>query len=176
MEKLRKHFNFQIVDILPAHEVKFIPEGKADLVISTVPLKNCKLEYVVVSPSFSDSDYIRVGNKIDALRNSRRLPSRVQDKGISPRGIIDCIQPYIYDAVPNQAPDLMKKLRRAIRNHFNESAGAEVEIFSPYLHHLLPPDHIALDVECTDWRDAIRKSAQKLMEWGYIEKRYTHER
>ena len=172
MEKLRKHFNFQIVDILPAHEVKFLPEGKADFVISTVPLRNCKLEYVVVSPSFNDSDYIRVGSKIDALRNSRRLPSRVQDKGISPKGIMDCIQPYIYDAVPEQAPDLMKKLRRAIRNHFNQSAGAEAEIFSPYLHHLLPPDHIELNVECTDWRDAIRKSAQKLMEWGYIEKRY----
>ena len=172
MEKLRKHFNFQIVDILPAHEVKFIPEGKADLVISTVPLKNCKLEYVVVSPSFSDSDYIRVGNKIDALRNSRRLPSRVQDKDISAKGVIDTIQPIIYEAVPTLAPGLMKNLRRSIRDYFNQSAGAEAEIFSPYLHHLLPPDHIALDVECTDWRDAIRKSARKLMEWGYIEKRY----
>ena len=172
MEKLKKHFNFQIVDIVPAHEVKFIPEGKADFVISTVPLRNCKLEYVVVSPSFNDSDYIRVGNKIDALRNSRHLPSRVQDRGISPKGVIDCIQPLVYDAVPEQAPELMKKIRRAVRNHFNQTAGAEAEIFSPYLHHLLPPDHIELDVECADWRDAIRKSAQKLMEWGYIEKRY----
>ena len=172
MEKLRKHFNFQIVDILPAHEVKFLPEGKADFVISTVPLKNCKLEYVVVSPAFNDSDYIRVGSKIDALRNSRHLPSRVQDKDISAKGVIDTIQPILYEAVPELAPGLMKNLRRSIRDYFNQSAGAEAEIFSPYLHHLLPPDHIELDVACTDWRDAIRKSAQKLMEWGYIEKRY----
>ena len=171
-EKLRKHFHFQIVDILPAHEIKFLPEDKADFVISTVPLKNCKLEYVIVSPSFNDSDYIRVGNKIDALRNSRHLPSRVQDKDISAKGVIDTIQPIIYEAVPDLAPNLMKQLRRSVRDYFNQSAGAEAEIFSPYLHHLLPPDHIELDVECTDWRDAIRKSARKLMEWGYIEKRY----
>lgn len=32
--------------------------------------------------------------------------------------------------------------------------------------------HIQLDVECTDWKDAVQKSAQALLEHGYIEKRY----
>ena len=80
MEKLKKHFNFQIVDIISAHEAKNIPEGRADFIISTVPLQNCKLDYVIVSTTFNDSDYVRVGNKIDALRNSRSLPSRIQEQ------------------------------------------------------------------------------------------------
>ena len=172
MEKLKKHFNFQIVDIISAHEAKNIPEGRADFIISTVPLQNCKLDYVIVSTTFNDSDYVRVGNKIDALRNSRSLPSRIQEQELSARGMIEKIRPVVNEMVPDQASALMKRLRRVIRDYFNQSSGADTAIFAPYLHHLLPQSNIALDVECSDWRDAVRKSAQKLLEWGYIEARY----
>ena len=172
MEKLKQHFHFQIVDVISAHEAQNIPEGKADFIISTVPLRGCKLDYVIVSPTFNDGDYVRVGSKIDALRNSRRLPSRVEERAISAKGVIERIRPIVYEAVPDQAAELMKQLRREIRDYFNQSAGADAEIFSPYLHHLLPPDHIELDVECDNWRDAVRRSAQKLVERGYIESRY----
>lgn len=172
MEKLKKHFHFQIVDVISAHEAQNIPEGKADFVISTVPLRGCKIDYVIVSPTFNDGDYVRVGSKIDALRNSRRLPSRVEERAISAKGVIERIRPIVYQAVPEQAAGLMKQLRREIRDYFNQSAGADAEIFSPYLHHLLPPDHIALDVECDNWRDAMDCSARKLIERGYIEPRY----
>lgn len=172
LEKLKQHFHFQIVDIISSHEAKNIPVGKADFIISTVPLHNCKLDHVIVSPSFNDRDYVRVGNKIDTLRNSRHLSSRIGDKEISARGMIEQIRPAVYEAVPEQAPALMKELRKIIRNYFHQSIEAEAEIFSPYLHHLLPQSNIELDVECTDWRDAVRKSAQKLLERGYIEKRY----
>ena len=55
---------------------------------------------------------------------------------------------------------------------FDQSQEADEEIFAPCLHHLLPPDHIQLDVRCTDWRDAVRRSAEKLLNSGYIEARY----
>lgn len=172
MEKLKKHFNFQIVDVISAHEAGNIPEGKADFVISTVPLRGCPLDYVIVSPTFSDSDYVRVGGKIDALRNSRHLPSRVEERAVSAKGIIERIRPIVYEEVPDLAPALMKKLRREIRDYFKQSAGADAEIFSPYLHHLLPEENIALNVECADWREAVRKSAEVLVERSYIEPRY----
>ena len=172
MEKLKKHFNFQIVDVISAHEAGNIPEGKADFVISTVPLRGCPLDYVIVSPTFSDSDYVRVGGKIDALRNSRHLPSRVEERAVSAKGIIERIRPIVYEEAPDIAPALMKKLRREIRDYFKQSAGADAEIFSPYLHHLLPEENIALDVECADWREAVRKSAEVLVERSYIEPRY----
>ena len=172
MEKLKQHFHFQIVDVISAHEAQNIPEGKADFIISTVPLRSCKLDYVIVSPTFNDGDYVRVGSKIDALRNSRHLPSRVEERAVSAKGIIERIRPVVYNTVPEQAAELMKLLRREIRDCFNQSAGADAEIFSPYLHHLLSPDFIELDVECGDWRDAVRRSAEKLVERGYIESRY----
>ena len=172
MEKLKQHFNFQIVDIISAHEARHISADKADFIISTVPLPDCKLDYVIVSPTFNDSDYMRVGNKIDALRDSRHLPSRVGEREISAKGMIEKLRPVVYDAVPDDAPALMKKIRRVVRDYFNQSLEAEAEIFSPYLHHLLPQSNIELDVECADWRDAVRRSAVRLVERGYIENRY----
>lgn len=172
LEKLKQHFNFQIVDIISAHEADNITPEQADFIISTVPLQNCKLDHVIVSAQFNDKDYVRVGNKIDTLRNSRRLPSRVGEKEISAKGMIEKIRPAVYDMIPEQAPAVMKELRKIIRDYFNQSIEAEAEIFSPYLHHLLPQSNIELDVECTDWKDAVRKSAERLLERGYIEKRY----
>lgn len=172
LEKLKQHFNFQIVDIISSHEAKRLEPDKADFIISTVPLKGCKLDYVTVSPMLSDEDYLRVGNKIDSLRNSRNLPSRIEEKEISAKGLIEQIGPVVYQTVPENADKLMKKIRKVIRGYFNQSIEADAEIFSPYLHHLLPPTHIQLDVECSDWKDAVRKSADKLLELGYIEERY----
>lgn len=172
LEKLKTHFQFQIVDVVSSHEAKNLEEGKADFVISTIPLEGCKLDYVVVSPMLNDEDYVRVGNKIDALKSSRRLPSRIEEQEITAKGMIERLTPIVWEAVPDQAAVLMKKMRKAIRDYFRQSIEAEAEIFSPYLHHLLSPSHITLDVECRDWREAVKISGEKLMAEGYIEKRY----
>lgn len=172
MEKLKKHFNFQVVEVLSAHEARNLTEETADFILSTIPLKNCKLDHVVVSPMFSDEDYIRVGNKIDTLRNSRNLPSRVEEKAVTARGLLKLLKPVIYEMAPDAASGLYREVRRVVRHYFDQSQEADEEIFAPCLHHLLPPDHIQLDVRCTDWRDAVRKSAEKLLNSGYIEARY----
>lgn len=172
LARLKQHFDFQIVDIISAHEATQIKEGTADFVITTVPLQGCPIDYVIVSPLFSDEDYVRVGNKIDALRNSRYLPSRVEVQEVSSKGLIEKIKPVVYETAPKQAPELMKKLRRIIRDYMNQPLEAESEIFSPYLHHLLPASNIELDVECATWQEAVRRSALPLLERGYIEERY----
>ena len=154
------------------YHFKNLDSQAADFIISTVPLKGCKLDYVTVSPLLSDEDYIRVGNKIDTLRNSRNLPTRLEDREITAKGMLDRIAPVIYDTVPDDAYDLMKKLKKVVREYFKQPIEAEAEIFAPYLHHLLPAEHIQLDVECEDWRQAVRKSAEKLLQLGYIEERY----
>lgn len=172
LEKLKLHFNFYIVDVVSAHEARNLEAGRADLIITTVPLEGCPLDYVVVSPLLSDEDYIRVGNKIDALRSSRNLPVRVEENEVTAKGMIERIAPLVYEEAPDVAPGLMKRIRKAVREYFNQSAEAEAEIFAPYLHHLLPPSQITLDVECGNWKEAVRKSGEKLLEQGYIEQRY----
>lgn len=172
LERLKQHFNFQIVDIISSHETSRLQSEQADLVISTVPLKDCPIETVVVSPLLGDEDYIRVGNKVDMLRNSRNLPSRIETTTLTAKGLLDQLNPLIYEVVPNQAQELSRKIRKVVRDYFNQTIDPDDDIFSPYLHHLLPPSHIQLDVDCTDWKDAVYKSALPLLEWGYIEERY----
>lgn len=172
LEKLKQHFNFQIVDIVSSHEARTLEPGKADFIITTVSLEGCKIDYVVVSPMLSDEDYIRVGNKIDALRNSRHLPARIENHEVTAKGMLERITPIVYEAVPDKAPDIMKQIRRTVREYFKQSVEADAEIFAPYLHHLLPPSHITLDAECDNWRDAVRKAGERLLKRGYIEQRY----
>lgn len=172
MERLKKHFNFQIVDIISSHEAKNITEGRADFIISTVPLEECPLECVVVSPMLNDEDYIRVGNKIDMLRNSRHLPTRTEEKELTAKGLMEQIVPVIEEYLPTEIPGLMKELRKVVRKYFNHPIESETEIFAPYLHHLLTENHIILDVECADWREAVKKSGEILLKEGYIEERY----
>lgn len=174
LEKLKRHFKFRVVDVISAHEAMNLDPNSADFVISTVPLECCPLEHVVVSAAFSDADYIRVGNRIDALRNGRNLPVRMDENGLSAKGLIDEVRPLVYSMIEpdDVAKDFMKELRRVIRSYFKQSAEHEAEILSPYLHHLLPATNIEVNVECEDWKDAVRKSGEKLVERGYIEPRY----
>lgn len=172
MERLKKHFNFQVVDVLSAHEAQNLTEDRADFIISTVPLKRCVLDHVVVSPMLSDEDYVRVGNKIDTLRGSRNLPSRVEERAVCAKGLLKLLKPVIYENASKGTDELYAQVRRAVRSYFEQSQEADEEIFAPCLHHLLPSSHIQLDVCCTDWKDAVRKSAEKLLDAGYIEARY----
>lgn len=171
LEKLKTHFNFRIVDVVSSHEAKNLEAGTADLIITTVPLTGCQMDYVVVSPLFGDEDYIRVGNKIDALR-SRNMPVWTEENELTAKGMIERISSIVYQEVPKQAPELMKKIRKEIRDYFNQPAEADAELFAPYLHHLLPPSHITLDVVCGGWKEAVEKSGERLLERGYIEQRY----
>ncbi|MDD4369812.1 MAG: PTS sugar transporter subunit IIA [Anaerostipes sp.] len=174
LEKLKRHFKFRVVDVISAHEAMCIEPNSADFVISTIPLDGCSLEYVVVSAAFNDADYIRVGNRIDALRNNRNHSTNVDEEGLSAKRLIDEIRPLVYDTIESEekAKDFEKEISKVIRYHFKQSVENEAGIISPYLHHLLQAANIEVDVECNDWRDAVRRSGEKLVERGYIEDRY----
>lgn len=172
MERLKKHFNFHIVDIVTAHEAEMVDESKADFIISTIPIRHPKLDHVVVSPMLSDEDYIRVGSKIDSLRNSRHLPTRLETRQYSTKELMARIEPVIRRQIPQQAAELIRSVRREIRNYFRETQSMDNEVLAPYLHQLLPPSHIQMNVRCKDWREAIEQSALPLEKNGYIEHRY----
>lgn len=175
LEKLKKHFKFRVVDVISAHEAMRLDPKSADFVISTVPLECCPLEHVVVSAAFNDADYIRVGSKIDALRNCRNLPiGGIEEDGLSARGLIEELSPVVFDMIgeKQKAKCFMKEISAVIRRYFKQTLENEAEIILPYLHHLLTAANIELDVECEDWKDAVRKSGEKLVERGYIEERY----
>ena len=176
LEKLKQHFRFQIVDVVSAHEASRLKEGQADLIISTVRIPECKIENVVVSAFLNDEDYLRVGNKIDAIRSSRHLSGIEDERELTASRVLEQIRPVITSRLDEKtAGEIIRDIRGILRNLFREQVGQEEVISVPLLHHLLPATHIQLDVECADWREAVRASARPLYEMGYIEERYISE-
>lgn len=172
LERLKKYFNFQIIDIVSSHEAGSLKRGQADLVISTVPLKNCAVETIVVSPLLRDEDYIQIGNKVDQLRNQvvfepeEKMEQKTSEKLLSEIGGI------LYEHVPEEADALMEKIEKTVTDFFKTESKSEQDEYAPKLSQLLPVSHIQLDVSCRDWKEAVQKSAEKLLELGYIEESY----
>lgn len=174
LENLKKHFNFRIVDTIASHEAADLSPDQADLVISTVPLKHCPIEHVTVSARLTDEDYLRIGAKIDALRNSRHLPERQEEYEVTADGVLRIAEGIIYKKVSDEklARDVMQEMDRKIRAYFHEPAAGKGEQEELLLGRLLSPSFIQLDVPCQDWREAIRKSAIPLLNAGYITEAY----
>ena len=170
--KLKTHYNFQIVDIVSAHDENNIISKNADLIISTVPLKNADIDHIIVSPLFTDEDYIRVGSKIDEIRSNRNIPARLEKKEITSKGLINRLKTVFMEYDEEIPIGLKDRIVEEILDYFDDEEHEKVDYTSPYLHHFLNSNHIELDIECKDWRDAIKKSAQKLLDEGYIENRY----
>lgn len=172
MERLKKHFHFQIIDIVSAHEACRLKAEQADLIISTVPLKECEIHAVVVSPMLKDEDYIRIGTAIEQIRNDRHTLVRQRQRTLSARGLLEKITPVVWETAGENAPQVLRQLSVQIGEYFGETLEPEEEVFAPTLTQALSGGHIQSETECESWRQAIEKSAEKLLREGYIEKRY----
>ena len=171
LERLKKHFNFRITDIVPSHEAGNLKAGQADFVISTVPLKHCEIENIVVSPLLRDEDYIEIGNKVDQLRAREVFTDTPETEAKTPETLLNEIGTILYDRVPDEASALMTEIGQKVADFFRTDP-VVAEGYSPALSQLLPASHIQLDIECENWQQAVRKSARKLLELGYIEESY----
>ncbi|MDQ0205084.1 BglG family transcription antiterminator [Pectinatus haikarae] len=172
LEKLKEHFNFYVVAIVSAHDMKKINETQADFVISTIPLKDCLLPFVVVSPIITDEDYVRIGNQINKINISELKTSTFDGKQLSIQGIMEVIEPVLYETVPHEVSTIMKKIRKAIKYYIRQDELSEKESFMPELHHLLPYTHIVIDAECNSWQEAIQISSNILLKRNYITQEY----
>ena len=171
LERLKKHFNFRITDIVSSHEAGNLKAGQADLVISTVPLKQCEIESIVVSPLLKDEDYIEIGNKVDQLRAREVFTDTQETEAKTPETLLNEIGTILYDKVPDEAGTLMTEIGKKVADFFRTDP-VVAEGYSPALSQLLPASHIQLDIECEDWKQAVRRSAENLLELGYIEETY----
>ena len=169
-EELRGHFEIKLVKVMPAHDVPYIDSYRADLVISTVPLNNCPVDHIVIKLPLRDREYRLIHEKLASIESSVRMSASSVDE-LSSQGLLEKIEPVI-EKYGGAESGLLNEIRIEVRRYFREAQHVEDQLISPYLHQLLPASHIELNVDCSDWRDAIRKSAQLLLDMGYIESRY----
>lgn len=171
VEDLRGRFDIRVIKVIPAHEAPYLGSYHADLVISTVALHECPVNNVVALLPFSDRDYERIREKIDEVRSFSDGAQDGYDE-LGAQGLLDKIEPILRRELPGGSERVIREVRTEVRRYFHEAQHMEEEILTPYLHQLLPASHIQLDVEASDWRDAIAKSAQPLVTMGHIEPRY----
>ena len=169
-EELRGHFDMKIVKVMPSHDVPYIELYSADLVISTVPLESCPVEQLVIHLPLKDREYGLVHKTLDSLV-LHSSSADGDEPELSAGGLLARIEPIIAAEEGEDSP-MLNKVRIEVRRYFREAQHLENQLLSPYLHQLLPASHILLDVDCEDWRDAIRKAARPLLDLGYIEARY----
>lgn len=166
VSKLKKFFNFNVLDVIPQHALAGYDLTGIDLILTTVPIQAKRCESLLVSPDLTDEECIILGEKVEQAKvrktNSdvdqqfRKLEIQIAkdisecplDKEIIYKNIITTLRRFMY-------PDTYQNIRNI-------------------LTYLLK-DHIAVDVEAQDWKDAIQKSAQGLLEEGYINELYIEE-
>lgn len=73
LAKMKNRFDFHVVDVVSAHLLNSQQYQNIDLVISTIPLKDYEGEYILVTPVFSDEDYLRVSGKIEEIQEAHMI-------------------------------------------------------------------------------------------------------
>lgn len=172
--RLQARFNITVARTCTVREAASVDANDADLIVSTVPLKDSPIPSVMVSPLLTDAEAMRVGEKLVELRARRGVTAPAANSdGPSAQELISRIGATVYDLAPDQAPLLMRSINHLVTEYFREFAADGRDAPTALAaFELLPPSHIRLDVHCDDWRQAVRESADVLLKGGYIEDRY----
>ncbi len=164
-ERIKKHYNFNEIEVCSSHGV--IEGSGQALVISTVPLNQPGLEYIRVSPFLTDEDYIRIGQRIEALHvRGAGKTAQPQEEG-SPGRMMKMIAQAVADMPVDLRTSFLSRTEKAVAQFFNQ-----YEDDRATLPELLPLQRIKLDAECADWQEAVKCSAQALLDDGIITERY----
>ncbi|WP_368993858.1 BglG family transcription antiterminator [Caldifermentibacillus hisashii] len=169
--RLNNHFNFKFVDIVARHDLFHAlnkSNQKVDLIISTVPLEDVPVDYVVISPNLTGNDILRIYEKVERIKKENIHIDLNEHGKKDPHQLMEQIIQVTDKYVKDYSSQLLDELMSVVYGFFKE------ESQQPYLYQLLQPDYIQLDVECGTYEEAIRKSAQKLLKEGAIEERYIH--
>lgn len=128
LSKMENRFDFHVVDVVSAHLLRETEYENVDMIVSTIPLKNFEKDYILVSPVFTDEDYLRVSRKIEELQGRRRVPKK--EKSQEEQGkktaekLLKVLKPVIKDE------NLMKEVSKKVREFF----GVEDPEEEPFLY------------------------------------------
>lgn len=162
LARLKKYFNFDVADIIPAHDLKNADINEADVILSTVAL-DTDMEYIQVDPLLNDEDCINVGKKLSRLKGSHKAISRPKVKEKPEAVHMKRIKEIFAADTP---PEQMVFQIEEVVNEF-----CHKEVSMPLLA-MLPSEAVRLNVSCESWQEAVRQSAQYLLRNGCIEERY----
>lgn len=166
LTRLKKYFQFYVADVLPVHALANYDVTGIDLIISTVPIQETRCESIILHPFLSDEDCILLGEKLEHLKSNM--------KSINSNPSFQRMQTMIANSIqqsPLDKDEIYKNIIKDLQAFYFPIAPSE----KATLRELITVNHIQIDVECKDWREAVRYSAQPLLEEGYISESYVRQ-
>lgn len=169
--RLKNYFNLEVIDIVARHDLQNvleIHENYVDLVISTIPLdQQIPVDFVIVSPELQEKDILHIYEKVEQVKiNQLNKIVKQTNRKKEPQKLIEKILQGTKKYIKDDSGQFADNITNIVYDFFKE------EVQYPYLYHLLQPEHIQLDVECSTYEEAIYQSAQKLLTDGYMEESY----
>lgn len=161
--RLKKFFQLDVVDVISAHNLRSFDLDSVDTVISTISLDDYDVDYIQIDPLMKDEDYIRVGEKLSLIHPQKEEEHEVKNSDIRAVEALEEIRDIV--KLHKETPLLIEKIEQVLDNFFKK----DKEVL---LMDLLPPEAIQLHVSCSDWKDAVRKSAAWLLETDAITEHY----
>lgn len=163
LARLEKFFHLDVADIIPAHDIENVNMDNIDTVISTISLEGKDVEYIQVDPLLTDEDCIRVGEKLSKIKPKNMIKESETD---NEKDSIKCMEDIknVLESDENDK-DALNTIKKIVDVFFQKKE-------TVMLSTLLPAKAIRLDIEANNWEEAIRKSAQYLLETGAINESY----
>ena len=171
--KLENLFHFQIVKVISSHEARYLRQSEADMVVSTVPLEDLPVPVVEVSAMMGAEDCEIIKQAEDKLRAQGNFTVEFKKSPAFPKeALAECVEHVLERYGVRQSGDLQEAICNEVISFLDKEDGIREQKPALKLRDLLTAEFIELDVECRNWREAVVKSAGKLLELGYIEERY----
>lgn len=163
---LSNNFNSEIVAVLGIQDLDVLKRINIDFVVETIDVK-LPVPSIKLQPVPTSEDYQKLDKFASNLHIDRKVFFDKEQANISLlKNIIGLAEKDLHVKVNANYVDSMVKLLKA--NHINIS---EKEV-RPLIQDLLTDDKITLNIQATDWKDAINKAAAPLLRNKSIEKSY----
>ncbi|MFP7170308.1 BglG family transcription antiterminator [Terribacillus halophilus] len=162
---LKEHFDIDIVAVLSSHEVSFIDKLDVDLVFTTIPIDYRKKPLLVLNPILRESDKKEIDSFLRKNKDKRRMISTNLDA----TELMQDILKLIIDSGGKVTKESYQKAEETFKNHHLKINTREIQ---PMLQDILKNSNILLNQACKDWKEAITKAADLLMEEEAIEASY----
>lgn len=162
---LKRQFNIEIVAVLSTYELSFIDKLDVDLIFTSIPIEYPKKPILLLNPILMESDKKEVSAFLAEHNNHRR---KISNKLDATRLMQDVLS-LIVDSGGSVTPDSYQKVENTFKQHQLKINTRELQ---PMLQDVLTDTNILLNQEGADWREAITKVAEPLLDSGVIEQRY----
>lgn len=167
---LQRRFDVNVVAKVPVHQIEseLTRQPNIDLVVSTVAVGDVRCPHVVVRPLMGEADLERVAEWL-RTHGFNASPSPVRPRSKVARMVTMLAARYPDQRDERILLDELELLVQDARDSLGRTAGRRR---APMLSELLDVDHIRLDVDAADWRDAVRKEGAILIGQGDITGEY----